>query len=142
LTFTALSALALDQTFVEQTMQSARNIERDAVLVSAAVKSKKIDPEDVKKKIDAMSADIATLQKHVADFEATNPQINERDRADWQLVKDKVQLVAIFHGQKQKLASEDLVRHRNLIRAHANGVALRAEKLQETLTRLARVPLT
>lgn len=138
----AMPALALDHTFTEQTMQLARNIERDAVLVAAAIKSKQIDAADVKMKIDAMTGDIEALQKHVAQFESSHPQLNERDRADWELVKAKVQLIEIFHGHKQRLASEDPVRNRTLIRAHANGVAQRAEKLQQTLSKLMRAPLS
>ena len=142
LMMTALSAFALDQSFVDSAMQSARNIERDAALVGAAVKSKHVDADDVRKKVDAMSADIAALHKLVADFEAANPQMSERDRADWKVVTDMVKLLEIFHGQKQKLVSEDLARNRSLIRAHANGVAWRADKLQQTLAKIGRAPLT
>ena len=138
---TAPSAFALDQSFVDSAMRSARNIERDAALVGAAVKSKHVDADDVRKKVDAMSADIAALQKLVADFEAAN-QMSQRDRADWKVVTDMVKLLEIFHGEKQKLVSEDLARNRSLIRAHASGVAQRADKLQQQLAKLGRAPLT
>ena len=141
LTITAMSAFALDETFVEKSMQSARNIERDALAVSAAVKGKNLDAGDVRAKIDAMSGDIESLQKLVVDFEATNPQFNERDRADWRLVKDKVQILEIFHGKKQQLASEDFTRNRKMIQVHAKGVADRADRLQQTLLKLMRTPI-
>jgi hypothetical protein len=92
--------------------------------------------------IDAMSADIEVLKKQVADFESTHPQMNDRDRAGWERLKVKVQLIEIFHGQKQQLAGGDLARNRGLIRAHAAGVAKRAEMLQRTLAELARAPIS
>lgn len=140
LTMTAMSAFALDETFVQRSIQSARNIERDAIAVRAAIKSKNLDAADVRARIDAMSGDIESLQKLVADFEGTNPQLNDRERADWTLVKEKVQILEIFHGQKQQLASADVVRNRKMIQVHAKGVAERADRLHQTLLKLMRTP--
>lgn len=142
LLITALYAVALDKQFVDRTMETAKNIQRDANLVSAAIKSKKIDVADVQKKIDAMSADMATLHELVAEFEATNPQFSAAEGAQWKLIKQKVQILEIFRDQKKKLAQEDFKRNRNLIRAHANGVAQRAETLQRTIAQLMRAPLS
>lgn len=138
----AFSAAALEKEFVDQMMQSAKNIERDASTLSLALKTKKLDSEDVRNKIDAMGADLAKLQELVARFEATRPQMTEKDKAEWQLIKDKVQLLEIFHGEKKKLSSGDLTRNRSLIRAHADGVAMRAQKLQQTVTKLQRAPIS
>ena len=142
LTITAMSGFALDEKFVQRSMESARNIERDALAVRAAAKNKNPDAGDVKAKIDAMSGDIESLQKLVADFEGTNPQLNERDQADWKLIKEKVKILEIFHGKKQQLASDDLVRNRKMIQVHAKGVADRADRLQQTLVKLMRTPIT
>jgi hypothetical protein len=138
----AFSAMALDKEFVDQMMQSAKNIERDASIVSVALKTKKLDAEDVRSKIDAMGADLARLQELVARFESANPQLSERDRAEWQLIKDKVQLLEIFHGEKKKLSSADVAKNRGLLRAHADGVAMRAQKLQQTVAKMQRAPLS
>jgi hypothetical protein len=141
LMITAVAAMALDKNFVDRTMESAQNIQRDANLVSAAIKSK-TDSGDVQKKIDAMSADVSALLELVAEFEATNPHFSTSEAAQWTRVKEKVQLLEIFHGQKKMLASEDFRRNRNLIRAHADGVAKRAELLRQTLTKLMRAPMS
>lgn len=142
LTMTAVSTFALDQQFVDQAMQSAKNIERDARALSDAVRAKAIDSAEVKKQIAAMTGDIAALQKQVAAFEATNPTFSGREKEDWAKFKQKVQLIEIFHGQKQELANSDLVRNRKLVRAHASGVAKRALMLQQTISRLARSPVS
>ncbi|MFN7925637.1 MAG: hypothetical protein U0Q16_36390 [Bryobacteraceae bacterium] len=134
----AFSASALEKEFVDQLLQAARNIERDSTNIGLATKTKKADADEVKKTVDAMSTDLTKLQELVAQFESTNPQLSDRDRAEWQLIKDKVKLLEIFHGQKQKLVAEDFSRNRGLIRAHAGGLAKRAQRLQETAARLQR----
>jgi len=135
-------AAALDKEIAAQLLESAKNIERDAGLVSTALKSKAMDAGDVRSKIDAMGGDVTRLQELVSSYEAGHPQMSGRDAAEWRMVKEKVQLLEIFHGQKQKLASGDLAKNRTLLRAHAEGVAKRAVKLQETVARLQRGPLS
>ncbi len=137
-TLAACSAVALEKEFVDQIMQSAQNIERDASLVSQALKTKRVDTGDVTTKLDAMDVDVTKLQQLVKDFDATNPQLSERDQAGWKLLKDKVQLLDIFHEQKRTLAAGDMGKNRDLIRAIANGVVMRAQKLQKTAMTLRR----
>lgn len=138
LVFAALPAVALEKELVNQIVQSAQNIGRDATSVNQALKSKKFDAATVTKNIEAMEADIAALHEVVAKFEATNPSLSERDRADWNLLKDKVQLIEIMHDQKKKLAAEDFSKNRSLVRAHATGLAQRAKRLQATAEKLSR----
>lgn len=138
LALAAIPALALEKEFVDQMMESAKNIERDATLVSAAVKIKNPDADDLRKKIDAMSGDLTKLQDLVDKYEASHPTFSDRDRTDWNALKEKVQLLEIFHGQKKKLAEGDVAKNRSLIRAHATGVAKRAQMLQQTVAKLQR----
>lgn len=138
----ALSAAALDRDFAEQILHSARAIERDATAVQLALKSKTVDAGNVKAKIETMGTDVARLTQLVAEVDGSAPQLSERDQADWKLVKDKVTLLGIFHDQKKVLADGDLAKNRGLLRAHAKGVAFRAQKLQETASRLGRSPLS
>lgn len=134
----AWPAAALEKEFVDQLLQTAQNIERDASAVDQSLKPKNPDGVAVQQKISAMADDVAKLQALVKQLEAGGASLSERDKADWQLVKDKVQLLEIFHGRKQELAAQDLNRNRSLIRAHAKGVALRAQRLQQTAMKLRR----
>ena len=134
----ALPAAALEREFADQIIQSAQNIERDATTVSRALKIKGAPADDVKQKIEAMSADVTKLQELVNQFDATHPALSARDKADWDLVKTKVQLLEIFHERKKTLASEDVAKHRSMLRAFADGVAQRAKKLQQTAVTLRR----
>lgn len=142
LTLTAVSAFAIDAKFASEAMVAAKNIHGDANLVSIAVKSRKFDSADVKRKIDAMDDDVRALQDLVTRFESEHPELSQRDRDEWNLIKTKVQLIDVFHARKKELADEDLARHRSLIRAHADGVAKRAQLLHDALARLARSPLS
>lgn len=138
LALAAWPAAALEKDLVDQILQSAQSIERDATQVDQSLKKKPADATEVRQKIDAMSADVIKLQDLVKQFESTGATLSERDQADWRLVKDKVKLLEIFHGQKQTLASQDVNKNRSLLRAHAKGVALRAQRLQQTAQRLRR----
>jgi hypothetical protein len=138
----ATPAFALDQDIVNKMIDSARGIERDASLVSQSLKTKKVDAGVVQEKISAMSSDVGALMALVAEVEAQGMHMSDRDRADWKLIRDKVQLLEIFHTQKQKLAFEDIAKHRSLIRAHADGLVFRAQKLQQTAVKLQRAPVS
>jgi hypothetical protein len=135
------AASALEKELTDQMVQSARNIQRDASDVRLSLKSKKTGAQDVQAKLEAMSADLAKLQELVMQFDSTRTALSDRDRADWLKIKEKVQLLEIFHGQKQKLVAEDFARNRTLIQAHAKGVAFRAKSLEETAAKLQREAL-
>jgi hypothetical protein len=138
LVFAALPAVALEKELVDQIVQSAQSIARDANGVSQALKSKKFDAASVTKNIEAMDSDVAILQEVITKFESTHTNLSERDRADWNLLKTKVQLIEIMQGQKKKLAAEDFAKNRSLVRAHATGMVQRAQKLQATAEKLRR----
>ena len=138
LALAALPAAALEREFADQLIQSAQNVERDATAVSRVLKTKGAPADEVKQKIEAMSADVTKLQELVNQFDATHPALSARDKADWELVKTKVQVLEIFHERKKALASEDVAKHRSMLRAFADGVAQRAKRLQQTAATLRR----
>jgi hypothetical protein len=123
-------------------LQHAKNLEKDSSQIRLALKSKKVDTQEVKSAVEASSADVAKLRELVAAYESTNPSLNSQERKDWELVKQKVQLLSIFHDRKKELVSSgDFSKNRGLIRAHAEGLAKRAVMLQNTVGRLQRSPL-
>ncbi len=137
-----ISAAALDSSFVTQMQSTAQKLERDATDVHRALKSKRHDADEIKARIEAMAGDVDTLQQLVKDFEATNPQLSSREQADWAALREKVQVLGIFHENKRRLAAEDVARNRSLLRAFADGVALRAKKLQVSAAQLQRGPVS
>jgi len=122
LAITSLSAAALDARFVSQMQTTAQ----------------KLDAADVKAKIAAMSSDVAVLHQLVDHFEATQPALSGRDQQDWTLMKDRIKVLGIFNDNKQRLAAENLGKHRGMVRAFADGVAVRAKLLHESAAKLQR----
>lgn len=58
LAIATISAMALDSAAVNQLQQTAQRLERDAISVQQALKSKKHDVTAVKAKIELMTADV------------------------------------------------------------------------------------
>lgn len=108
--------------------------------LSAMLKQKQPDLKAIQEKLTVTRENLDKIGSLVSEFESSNPKLSERDRADWELIKTKVQLLNIFHGRKAELATEDgLRKNRGLLRAHAQGVAKRAAMLQQTAGRLEQV---
>ncbi len=132
------AALAVDRAFVDQMMTAARSIERDANAVSQALKGKAKDEAALEARIDAMGAEVDKLKKLMAEYELSHPAKGERERADWERLRESVKLLELFHGEKKALATTDLAKNRSLVRTHAKGLAERAKRLQRTAGQLWR----
>lgn len=118
----------------EEIAAKARLVQTHAQEVEMGLKNKKsIEEATIKNKLDAVGAEIKQMQSLVADLETSQP--GNLPAAQWQLLKEKVQLLAIFHERKAELAG-DVQRNRSLLRAHAKGTVIRASKLQQTATSL------
>jgi hypothetical protein len=133
----ALTASADTQVF-RSMVGSAANIEQDAAAISRTLKSKNFDSAKVRADIEKIGSQIATLRQHADAFEANAPNLTDAQKKDWELVKTKIQLLTVFHERKSELLSGDLMKNRSMLRAHSDGIAYRAKKLQETVNRLDR----
>ncbi|MCS7023782.1 MAG: hypothetical protein NZV14_03190 [Bryobacteraceae bacterium] len=114
----------------------ARMVQSQAQEINLGLKKKTLSEDALKSKLMMTSESIEKLKGAVAQIEASRSDLNALGR-DWQLLKDKVQLLAIFHERKSELAG-DFNRNRSMIRAHADGIAKRAAMLQETVSRLEK----
>jgi len=139
LTITALTfglSTAAADTLLADIRSHASSLQRESQEMSKMLKAKKPDVDLLRQKLDTTSADLEKLQTLVMDVDA-NSSLN--GSTDWARVKDKVQLLAIFHNAKRELLTGDQpVKQRTLLRAHAEGVAKRAALLQQTVDRLAK----
>ncbi len=134
----ASSALALDKEIAGKMMEASQRLETDARAISVALKSKNAAVDEVHKRLAQMDADMAKLQESVSEVEASELEMSARDKRDWELLKTKVKLLEVFHTNKKALAAEDVMKNRTMIRAHADGVALRAMKLRQTAAGLQK----
>jgi len=115
----------------------AANIQKDAEALSQDLKAKSLDENKIKTDIASLGDDISKLRKDVEQVEAHAAQLTPQQQKDWELIKTKVQLLTIFHDRKTELMnSGDLKKNRAMLRAHAEGIAKRAQMLQQTASRL------
>lgn len=138
LVLAASSAFALDKEIAGKMMEATQRLETDARAIHATLKSKNAPAEEIHKHLARMDEDLAKLRETIREVEATEPQMSARDKRDWELVKTKAQLLEVFYTNKKNLVAEDVRKNRSMIRAHANGVALRAEKLRQTAAGLQK----
>jgi hypothetical protein len=140
--FIALTALTLGvsiaaaDTRLNDIRSHAGRVERESSAMAQLLKAKSPDVNQLREKLDVTNADIEKMKALVAEIDSAATMGNS---ADWQLVKDKVQLLSIFHNAKRDIVSTDQTgKKRAILRAHADGVAKRAAMLQETVNRLAK----
>ena len=106
--------------------------------IGVTVKNKNFNIVDVQNRVNAIDADIESLKKSAAEFEAAKHSLTANGDKDWKLSKDIIHLIDIFHEQKSQMLSGEPKKMRSLIQAQAEGLAKRASKLQETSNRLLR----
>ncbi len=138
LTLAASAALADSKVF-RDIVGDAAKIQQDATAINSQLRAKSPDFDAVRSRVEALNTDIESLRKDVEAIEANLSNLTEAQKKDWELLKTKVQLLMIFADQKKELLnSGDVRKHRTMLRAHAQGIAKRAEMLQQTASRLNR----
>lgn len=117
----------------------AGQIEKGSEQITRLLKEKQPAAQGVRDGIAAMTVDIEHLQRLVAEVTEANPPFVARGDKDWDLLKAQVQLLGIFHSQKDELMKTgDMNKNRSMLRTQAKGLTTRAEMLQETAQRLQR----
>jgi len=138
LAFAATAAMADTNTY-QSIIGDAAKIQRDAEAISGHLKSKALDADAVKTKSTDLNKDIQSLRADLAAFEATNPSLTAEQKKHWELVKTKAELLLIFSDAKGKLLdSSDVQKNRSMLRAFSDGIAKRAQMLQQTAKKLDR----
>jgi hypothetical protein len=117
----------------------AARVEKDNLEIARLLKAKQPDLTQVRDRLNATGQDLEKIKSLVADLDAQKPGLNGTAVEDFNLLRQKVQLLDIFHGAKQDLLkAENPSKNRSLLRAHAEGVARRAALLQQTAGRLEK----
>jgi hypothetical protein len=134
-----LATSAFADTRLGEIRTHAGQVQKGSEQVTLLLKAKQPDAQAIQGKISAMGGDIENLQRLIVGLTEANPQFIQRGDKDWDLLKQQVQLLSIFHNTKQELTkADDLRKNRSLLRAHAKGLTTRAGSLQETAQRLQR----
>lgn len=126
-----------DSRFADIRSHAAR-VEQENREMARLLKSKQWDNSQLQAKLEATGQDLDKIKALVAELEGASDSLSPSARKDWDLLRQKVQLLEIFHGAKKDLLSSgNAAKQRALLRAHAEGVAKRAAMLQQTAGRLA-----
>lgn len=126
-----------DSRFADIRSHAAR-VEQENREMARLLKSKQWDNSQLQAKLEATGQDLDKIKALVAELEGASDSLSPSARKDWDLLRQKVQLLEIFHGAKKDLLSSgNVAKQRALLRAHAEGVAKRAAMLQQTAGRLA-----
>jgi hypothetical protein len=138
LAFAATAATADTNTF-QAIIGDAAKIQRDAEAISSQLKVKTPDFEMVKSKSGELNKDIKELREDLEKFESSSPNLSAEQKKHWDLVKTKAELLLVFSDQKNSLLSSgDPQKNRSMLRAYSDGIARRAQMLQQTAMKLGR----
>lgn len=121
---------------LRELMNEAKAFEMQAREASQMLKNKKYDVAALQQALEKKGETLAKLQTLAASYEASASSLTPAQQKDWETVKTKIKLLEIFHATKNDLVAKDPNKNRSLLRAHAQGLALRAEALQKTLQRM------
>lgn len=120
-------------TAVGELSTQAGKVQKSAEEMSLQLKKKPVNVEQVTRQMDAVHADINKLKALAAEIEASNPNLTPSQKQNWDLVKTKIQLLEVFASNKKDLlAKGDPNKHRSYLKAHSDGIAIRAQLLQQT----------
>ena len=135
----AATAAMADTNTYQSIIGDAAKILRDAEALSGQLKIKNPDVENVKSKSGDLNKDIQSLRGDLAAFEATNPSMTDQQKKDWQLVKTKAELLLIFSDAKNNLLTAgNIQKDRSMLKSYSDGIAKRAQLLQQTARKLDR----
>jgi len=140
-TFAALAAVPAmaDSKAFRDIIGDAANIQMDAETLRDNLKSNNFSESAVKAEVAALAKHIDALKADVDALDANLQTLTVDQKKNWELAKNKVQLLAIFSDWKEALVeSGDIRKNRTLLRNHAAGIAVRAALLQRTVNQLDR----
>jgi hypothetical protein len=137
ITLTLAGLTAQADTNLEALRNHAGQVYLESMSIKQMLKQKAPDLNLIRQKVDATKEGVTQLQSVVSNLEASNSSVLKADPAAWEEIKTRVAILGVMHDNKASLASEEgLTKKRSLLRAHVDGVAIRAEKLKQLLNQV------
>jgi DNA repair ATPase RecN len=101
------------------------------------LKNRNADFAKVKELTAALDQDAEALKAKVAEFEAANTSLTEREQRELEKLRSVALVMNVFVDNKLEiLKSDDLQRQRILLRAKADGIVKRADMILQSASRL------
>jgi chromosome segregation ATPase len=118
---------------LNQIVAEAKSTQAEAREISSLLKSKTPDLDRVKAKMETLTSHAANLAEHIAALEAHADELSAPQQQELARMKNVSALLQVFVEQKQKgLEQAEASRNRSLLRAQADGIALRAGMLERS----------
>jgi len=137
LCLTVLATSAFADTQLADIRTHADQVRKGSEQVTLLLKAKQPDAQAIRDGITAMGGGIENLERLVVELTAANPQFIQRGDKNWDLLKERVQLLSIYHNSKQEaMKAGDLKKNRSLLRVNAQNLTRGATLLQESAQRL------
>lgn len=134
---TVLATSAFADTQLADIRTHAGQLRMGSEQVTLLLKAKQPDAQAIRDGITSMGGNIENLQRLVVELTAANPEFIQRGDKDWDLLKERVQLLTIYHNSKQEgMKTGDLKKNRTLLRVNAQNLTRGATLLQESAQRL------
>lgn len=117
-------------------LDEAKRLEAEARDIARQLRAKKADVSRAAERMEVLENHLRELESHIAAFEAAKPPLNTAQEAQFERIKAiSASLQAVTTAKKATIESSDS-RKRDLLRAHAIGIARRAEMLQQAALRM------
>ena len=120
---------------LDQIVAAAKTIQTDAQDVSALLRAKTPNFDRIGEKMQVMSQHSTELNRLIENLDSANLDMTATQRAEFNRMKELAQLVNIFVANKSDMLSAQR-RERGVLRAKADGIAKRANLLQQAAERI------
>lgn len=117
----------------------AKKVQVEAQDISRELRARQFDLDKVKGMTGNLTAHVESVNRIVAELESMQSAMTGQQRTTFEQVKVKAQLLTIFATNKQDVVlGNQPEKNRSLLRAKAEGIARRAQLLQQSATALRR----
>jgi uncharacterized membrane protein YccC len=131
LSLTLSAGAAFADTNLATLKSHAEMVRAESLAIRDMLKSKSFDSQAIRQKVESTRDGVSQLQQLMAELEANRPAWADRDPARWNEIVTRVKILGAIQMNKDEVANQTLSkRNLGILRAHAMGVAERAEKLE------------
>jgi chromosome segregation ATPase len=122
---------------LNQIVAEAKSTQAEAREISSLLKAKTPDLDRVKSKMETLTDHATNLAQHIAALEAHFDELTVRQQQELARMKNVSALLQLFVEQKRLgLEQAEAARNRSLLRAQADGIALRAGMVERSALKL------
>lgn len=122
---------------LDEIVSQASKVRTTASEAVQHLKNRNADFAKVRELAATLDQDAEALKAKVAEFEAANANLPERDLRELEKLRSVATIMNVFVDNKLEiLKSDDLSRQRNLLRAKADGIVKRADMILQSASRL------